>query len=1071
MRTCTVCHQNFPNFLPLPLHYFETANKLNLPHSFEDGETLNLGQYTCPICGSSDRDRLYALYITTHIKTSPDKELKILEIAPAHGLSNFIKARPNTIYRSADLYSSLAMDKVDIMDMKIYRDKSFDFIICSHVLEHVRDDRLAMKELFRILTPAGKAILMVPLITGLQQTDEDPDELDPLQRTIRFGQDDHVRMYSKSDFVERLQEQGFIVDELNQKKFQNLTPHGDFVFNKHGISANSILYIASKPPNFDYTHPKRKNPTPKLTIAIPAYKPTFFEAALQSALSQDFHDFEILICDDCRSDAIKKIVSPYLNRQDKPNIRYIHNEEQLGDVNNCIKCLDLSSGEYFKFLFDDDILLPGTISEQAKILDEFPGVSLVSSRRKIIDENGLTLPDMPASLRPFKGDFFINGNDLVSFFADYTLNFIGEPSCILFRRAQLLPEKDYLFSLDGDIMYWLGDLTMYLKLLRLGYIAMLEKPGACFRISTEQVSHTSRITPNIGDGIYKKFSEKIKKLGWYRAENNHIVHMAPLDKPLDFKEFDLRSRIQAMLKGEDAIASLTQEPYDFYRNWLLSNQLSAQNPLIQHLHPADKIPEITALIATHGKTQSLEKTHTSLTAQLQSASTVIEASAEANTLALWPEMLPGWVILLYEGDVLEPEAILLLQRALAGTSATEALIAYFDHDEVDDQGQLHSPHLKPAFNLDLLLSTPYMGRVLAVRTDWAQPVLEEAGGIFDVVCAYRLMLQALRDAGPTGFVHVPAVLAHLTSEVPAAFVQTSETWQELAQVLQTHLELTAPGAHLREGPGPGTFHVVYPLERTPLVSIVIPTRDQLPFLSRCIDSLFSNTDYPAFEILIVDNDSQTHEAREFLAGLVALGTDQIRVLSAPGPFNFSRMNNLAVAQARGELILLLNNDTAALQADWLGHMVRHALRDDVGIVGARLLYPDGKVQHAGVIMGLRGPAEHPCLGLENTEPGYLFRAQVTQNFSAVTAACLLVSKAVYEEVGGLDETTFGVSYNDIDFCLRVGQTAGALSGRRWPHCCTRAAPARRRALRTRARRRRCSALPKSSRPCTCDGQR
>ena len=1022
MRTCTVCHQSFPNFLPLPLHYFETANKLNLPHSFEDGETLNLGQYTCPICGSSDRDRLYALYITIHIKTSPDTALKILEIAPAHGLSNFIKTRPNTIYRSADLYSSLAMDKVDIMNMKIYSDKSFDFIICSHVLEHVRDDRLAMKELFRILAPAGKAILMVPLITGLQKTDEDPDEVDPLQRTIRFGQDDHVRMYSKSDFVERLQEQGFIVDELNQKYFQNLTPYGDFVFKKHGINNGSVLYIASKPPDLNHVHSKRKNLTPKLTIAIPAYKPTFFEAALQSALSQDFDDFEILICDDCRSDAIKNIVFPYLNRQKKPHIRYIYNEEQLGDVNNCIKCLDLASGEYFKFLFDDDILLPGTISEQAKILDEFPGVSLVSSRRKIIDENGLTLPDMAASLRPFKGDFFINGNDLASFFADYTLNFIGEPSCVLFRRAQLLPEKDYLFSLDGDIMYWLGDLTMYLKLLRLGYIVMLEKPGACFRISTEQVSHTSRITPNIGDGIYKKFSEKIKKLGWHRTKNNHIVHMAPLDAPLDFKEVDLLSRVQAMLEGQDATASMTQEPYDFYWHWLLSNQLSAHNPLIQNLHLADKTPAITALIATRGKTQYLEKTHSSLTAQLQSASTVIEASTDVNSLALCPEMLPGWVILLCEGDVLEPEAIFLLKQALARTCATEALIAYFDHDEVDAQGKLHSPHLKPAFNLDLLLSTPYMGRVLAVRTDWARSVLEQAGGIFDVVCAYRLMLKALRDAGSVGFVHVSAVLAHLTSEVPAAFVQTSAAWQELAQVLQAHLELTAPGAHLLEGPGPGTFHVVYPLTRTPLVSIVIPTRDQLPFLSRCIDSLLSNTDYPAFEILVVDNDSKTPEAREFLAGLSALGTDQIRVLSAPGPFNFSRMNNLAVAQARGEFILMLNNDTAALQADWLGHMVRHALREDVGIVGARLLYPDGKVQHAGVIMGLRGPAEHPCLGLDNAEPGYLFRAQVTQNFSAVTAACLLVSKAVYDEVGGLDEATFGVSYNDIDFCLRVGQT-------------------------------------------------
>src|SRR5690606_7215543 len=156
-----------------------------------------------------------------------------------------------------------------------------------------------------------------------------------------------------------------------------------------------------------------------------------------------------------------------------------------------------------------------------------------------------------------------------------------------------------------------------------------------------------------------------------------------------------------------------------------------------------------------------------------------------------------------------------------------------------------------------------------------------------------------------------------------------------------------------------------------------------------------------FEILIVDNDSQTAEAKVFLSGLESLDPERVRVLRAPGPFNFSRMNNMAVEQARGEFILLLNNDTATVQADWLVHMVRHALRPGGRSVGAGLLYPEGKVQHAGVIMGLRGPAEHPCLGLPSDAPGYMFRAQVAQNFSAVTAACLLVSKAVYQEVGGL----------------------------------------------------------------------
>lgn len=433
---------------------------------------------------------------------------------------------------------------------------------------------------------------------------------------------------------------------------------------------------------------------------------------------------------------------------------------------------------------------------------------------------------------------------------------------------------------------------------------------------------------------------------------------------------------------------------------------------------------ITVAIAAQGMSGPLQSTIDSVQAQRRPANAMAILGPEGAAPVVLNDAPGSWVVLLCAGDTLEPDALQWLERAI-GQAGAQALVAYFDHGEIQAAQAPYSAHLKPAFNHELLLSYPYMGRTLAVRTDWAQPVLEQAGevgGVFDLACAYRLMLQALRDVGTAGFVHVPAVLAHLTPQVPAVFAQTSEDWQKLAEVLQAHLELAAPGAQAQEGPGPGTFHVIYPLTRTPLVSIVIPTRDQLSFLSRCMDSLLSSTDYPAFEILVVDNDSQTPEAREFLAGLSALGTDQIRVLSVPGPFNFSRMNNLAVAQARGEFILLLNNDTAALQGDWLGHMVRHALREGVGMVGARLLYPDGKLQHAGVIMGLRGPADHPCLGLESTAPGYLFRAQVTQNFSAVTAACLLVSRAVYDEVDGLDEVTFGVSYNDVDFCLRVGQT-------------------------------------------------
>lgn len=461
---------------------------------------------------------------------------------------------------------------------------------------------------------------------------------------------------------------------------------------------------------------------------------------------------------------------------------------------------------------------------------------------------------------------------------------------------------------------------------------------------------------------------------------------------------------------------------DAYEHWVATGRIRTNHPLLDRLAETSPAPSINVVIASRNSPEAMEKTRTSLHAQMRTARQVVtRATGDALTTVLGHEPAP-WTLLLCEGDVLETDALMLLEQALALKATAETRVVYFDHDEMDESGRLSNPHLKPDFNHDLLLSAPYMGRAILVRTSWACEHSTPPGSYLDLPQAYRLALQALRESGAAGFLHVPAVIAHLTLAIPAVFASTGEIWQALAEILTAHVADAAPGSRVTEGPTPGTFQLLYPLTQAPLVSIVIPTRDQLPFLSRCIESLLAKTSYPNIEILVVDNDSETPEAREFLAGLTQLGAENIRVLSAPGAFNFSRMNNLAVQQARGEFILMLNNDTAALQPDWLTHMVSNALRKDVGIVGARLLYPDGRLQHAGVILGLRGPAEHPFLGLPATEPGYQFRAQVQQNFSAVTAACLLVSKSLYQSVGGLDETAFGVSYNDIDFCLRVGQT-------------------------------------------------
>ncbi|KFE48873.1 class I SAM-dependent methyltransferase [Pseudomonas congelans] len=240
MRTCPVCSCRFPNFYPLGRSYLETAHRLNVHYSMEDYETLNVSQYSCPECAASDRDRLYALY-AMHMLNNPDGTvLRILDIAPAPVLSGFLRSLPNARYRSADLFSPMADDKVDIMDMNLYTDESFDLIICSHVLEHVRDDAKAMSELYRVLAKGGSAILMVPILLTATETDEDPDEPSVDERWARFGQDDHVRMYARHDFLARLEQAGFHVDALGTGAF------GEGVFKQHGITEQSVLYIGRK---------------------------------------------------------------------------------------------------------------------------------------------------------------------------------------------------------------------------------------------------------------------------------------------------------------------------------------------------------------------------------------------------------------------------------------------------------------------------------------------------------------------------------------------------------------------------------------------------------------------------------------------------------------------------------------------------------------------------------------------------------------------------------------------------------------------------------------------------------
>ncbi|MDG2285017.1 MAG: glycosyltransferase family 2 protein, partial [Alphaproteobacteria bacterium] len=267
-------------------------------------------------------------------------------------------------------------------------------------------------------------------------------------------------------------------------------------------------------------------------------------------------------------------------------------------------------------------------------------------------------------------------------------------------------------------------------------------------------------------------------------------------------------------------------------------------------------------------------------------------------------------------------------------------------------------------------------------------------------------------------VHIPEILYHWRV-MPGSTSLSREAKPYSAEAtrraLQDHHDRTGTGAWV-EATGNG-WVTCWPMpEPAPRVSIIIPTRDRLGLLRRCIDSLRSVTDYPEFEIIIVDNDSVQAETLAYFRSLEAAG--EARVMKVPGSFNFSRLNNMAAVAARGDVLCLLNNDIEVVEAGWLREMVSHAVRPGVGIVGAKLLYGDETVQHGGVLLWGAYGARHMHVGLARDIPGRYGRAVSLQTLSAVTGACMVMRREVYETIDGLDEA-FAADFGDIDLCLRA----------------------------------------------------
>ena len=376
-----------------------------------------------------------------------------------------------------------------------------------------------------------------------------------------------------------------------------------------------------------------------------------------------------------------------------------------------------------------------------------------------------------------------------------------------------------------------------------------------------------------------------------------------------------------------------------------------------------------------------------------------------------------YVAFLGPHDVLARHALFSLARALQARPGAQ--LVYSDEDKLDELGRRCEPYFKPDFARDLLYSQNYVARLAVYR----RQLVETAGGLrpgFDGSEDYDLLLRCVAQLeDERGILHVPEVLYHSrkVAHASAPNGREEQATESARRALSQHLESVSPGVQVSVT-SPGLYRVHWPVPSpAPLVSLIVPTRDRHELLAKCVHSIRKRTTYPSYEIVIVDNQSQAPAALAYLSALAR--EEGIRVLRYDAPFNYSAINNFAAREARGTVLGLINNDVEVINGDWLSELVSHALRPDVGCVGAKLYYPDDTIQHAGVVLGIGGVAGHSHKHFDRRHPGYFGRLRIAHNVAAVTAAALVVRRAIWEEVGGLNDAELSVAFNDVDFCLRV----------------------------------------------------
>ncbi len=583
------------------------------------------------------------------------------------------------------------------------------------------------------------------------------------------------------------------------------------------------------------------------------------------------------------------------------------------------------------------------------------------------------------------------------------------------QAPETFDEADYLNGLGSPIEDGQSALEHF---LRLGYRGGRE--GRFFNAS-EYENHYYDVAATGVDGFYhyKNYGEKEGRTGFFVSVKQALKSKSQLN----YKSWLDHNQPKLEISRENAtklISRFTIKP-------TISIILPVYNPPLRYLKTA--IESVLSQYYSHWElciaddASKDESVRTYLT-ELAVSDPRIKLCfrdrnghiSQASNTAL--EQATGeFIALLDQDDELSPDSLFWIVDAINRNK--DADLIYSDEDKIDEEGRRFDPHFKSDFNYELLLAQNMVCHLSVFR----RSLVTELGGFrvgFEGAQDYDLILRVIEKSSQSKILHVPRILYHwraLKGSTAREIRSKSYAAEAGRRALEEHIQRSGQSAKVVI-PDPSTAHyrVRFALNKPhPMVSILIPTRDRFELLQKCIESIALKTKYQPLEIIVIDNESTSAETLNYFTKLEAKG---IRVVRSGGPFNFSKLMNAAARVASGQVLLLLNNDIEVVSADWIDEMLSFAQQASIGCVGAKLWYPNDSIQHAGIVLGIGGVAGHSHKRLAKGLRGYFNRAVSHQAVSAVTAACLMVRREVYEAVGGFDED-LPVAFNDVDFCLRV----------------------------------------------------